>query len=240
MIPFIHIADISPIEKLIQSSRYYVICLTCMWPFSVVCRVYTLLSGGYPSNCNATTVLTRCRKTWLVLWIFLHCICSGSSGYESCTMFLIHNVVCVHSRYCKYMSCIHEMLVCIPDQVKYFVSLPLSDWGWNPFDWYTSYDSFLVAQPLSRFLENRTSRCSGRNRVQSNIGSPGLTAVAIRLFLVTWLMQSRNDLWRTLRFWKSGALRLVGGNSNHLLFSLLAWGDDPIWLIYFKAVEATN
>ena len=68
--------------------------------------------------------------------------------------------------------------------------------------------------------QNRTSRCSGRNHVQSNIGSPGLTAVAILLFLVPCWCRAGTKL-KNSSLLKSGDLRLVGGNSNIYYFHSL-------------------
>jgi len=33
---------------------------------------------------------------------------------------------------------------------------------------------------------------------------------------------------------------LLGGGFKYFLFSPLPWGDDPIWLTFFKWVETTN
>ncbi len=40
--------------------------------------------------------------------------------------------------------------------------------------------------------------------------------------------------------WNCSASIHLGGGFKYFLFLTLAWGDDPIWLIFFKWVETTT
>lgn len=220
--------------------------------------IFCYMQGLYPLEWRVPKQLQRYEGAdslrepgnSLVLWIFLQQTCivfaldPGGIKVGLCVWFIYF---CIVSWYSKYILCIHRMMVCIPDHVNIFCKFTPTWWGWNPFDWYISYESFLVAQPLPRFPD-RSSPCSGRNHVQSNIGSPGLTAVAIRLFLVPcwciWWLGDRMFLaesgqepernWRTgNRFWKVGVVFFVSENRIVLLnpLVLFSWHDPTKMMV---------